>query len=377
MNEIDQATAITKNIVPEYIQEMDKFSSMMKYQYAMINKISPDIFNSYNEAMKATLPIIDTMKINSSLIDAMKATMPSADTIRSMMPVIDALKVVMPSMDAIKSTIPVVDSIKAALPLIDTMKVNSSLIDALKATMPSMDVIKSIMPTLNFVNNDAFKSIDYIVNNHIVPSLSNISYDVFDNFNFETIDHINAFINRTIDEISEKSEYDDNDIEKITELSNFTLGMTITNNCPNSIKKNILRNFLRNIWKLVGIPQFAVILTIVFFIITNILEKYESPKVIINQTIKEIIIIENEYHELNLRGITNNTKLYNKPYTKSIIIYNLDCGDIIEVLKQNKKWVYIRLYKTDIEGWVFKKYTKGTRNKKTKYVLPRKYGVTL
>ena len=69
---------------------------------------------------------------------------------------------------------------------------------------------------------------------------------------------------------------------------------------------------------------------------------------------------------MNLRGIINNdTKLYKKPNTRSTIIFTLDCGDIIEVIKTHKKWVHVRLYKTDIEGWVLKKYTKGTKTKKT------------
>jgi len=61
----------------------------------------------------------------------------------------------------------------------------------------------------------------------------------------------------------------------------------------------------------------------------------------------------------------NDTRLYKKPNTKSIIIFTLDCGDIIEVIEIHKKWAYVRLYKTDIEGWVLKKYTKGSKIKKT------------
>jgi len=63
---------------------------------------------------------------------------------------------------------------------------------------------------------------------------------------------------------------------------------------------------------------------------------------------------------LNLRGIIyNKTIIHKKPNIKSTAIFRLYCGDIVEVIKIKKKWLYIRVYNTGIEGWVLKKYTKG------------------
>jgi hypothetical protein len=325
MNKFDQIASIAKNITPKTVQGVSKFYSSMNYLNAWINKFSSDPFYRLNNVMKTAIPTISTLYNNpfKYIYDTVNVGMPAIDSIS---------KLYGDFLNLTKTTIPTIALVNS-----NTYK---SIFDAVNVGMPAVDSISKLYDDFQIFTKVA------------MPRISTI--------NLETISSFNYFVNQKIDEILVKNEYDDDDIERVTELSNFTLGMTFTGNCPNTIKKNLLKNFLRNIWRLMGIPQFAVILAIIIPLVSYAISKYESSN--ISKTMKEIIIIEREYREQNLRGIIyDSTRIYIKPHTKSLTLYTLDRGDIVEALKLNKKWVYVRLYKTDIEGWVLKKYTKGTK----------------
>ena len=241
----------------------------------------------------------------------------------------------------------------------------------------NFDIFKGItsdMVVSNF-NYDSIKGINFDVLKSIIPdairdfnykAIENIDFENIQGINFASLKNITYDISKTLNDLSEKTELDDNDYEKINDLSNYAVKITHSNNFPSYIRKTILLNFLQKLWKFIGKPQVAVLITIILSCYQIF---YVPQKNIIRETIKEIIIIENEHKELNLRGIiSNGTKLYKKPNKKSFTVFFLDCGDIVEVLKTNKKWIYIRIFNTDIEGWVFKKYTKGTKNRKADYI---------
>jgi len=214
------------------------------------------------------------------------------------------------------------------------------------------------------------KIIDIVKNTNFDALISSYSknlklIDISNKINFDTINDLNSVITQTVNNFSEKTEFDDNDFEKVNNLSDFALEITYSKKLPAVIRKNILLNILQKFWNLMGIPQIGILIAIVFFCLQSFDIPQKKQKYIIRETIREIIIIEKEYHEFTLRGITNNDVIvYIKPNTRSTSVFILDCGDIVEVIKNKKKWIYIRLYNTDIEGWVLKKYTKGAKNKK-------------
>jgi hypothetical protein len=224
------------------------------------------------------------------------------------------------------------------------------------------DTVKKLIP-------DMLKVYDSNVASAYADTIKNIDFSLLSNVNFDSIKRMNSAITRTVNDLSEKSEFDDSDYENVNNISNYALEMTFSDNLPVSVRKNVLFNIVQNLWKLMGIQQFSFLLAVISIVLSFLQPPNVAEKIIIKETIREIIIIEQEHKELNLRGIINDgTKLYKKPNTKSTTIFTLDCGDIVEVLKINKKWVYIRLYKTDIEGWVLKKYTKGSKSRKHHYV---------
>jgi hypothetical protein len=185
-------------------------------------------------------------------------------------------------------------------------------------------------------------------------------------YDYNALDDINTSISQTITELSEKTEFDEKDNDIIEDISNYTYEISTSKKVPARVKKNLLMNIWRNIWRMTDKNRFALLLTVIFFCYQSFIHPiFTSRNTIIKETIREIIIIEKEQKELILRGIIyNGTKIHIKPNTKSSIIFTLDCGDIVEVLKIKKKWVYIKVFRTDIEGWVLKKYTKGNRKNK-------------
>ena len=322
------------------MNSIEKINSITKLSDTAIDNLNLDIFNNINNAVKVAAPVLNVINhdIYKNINNVAKASLQMIEFINS---------------DTYKN---IYDAMKTSLYSI----INSDFYNNLNSVIK-----QASLQMIEFINSDTYKNIYDAV--HYATSILNVvTTDVYKNINFDVINAIKSSIEQTVNEISEKDEYDDNDVEKVAGLSKCALEITLTNNYPKSVKKNILINIYKNMWKLMGVPQFALILTVVLFTIQNIISNNTSQRIIIKETIREIIIIEKESRDLNLRGIINNdTRLYKKPNTKSIIIFTLDCGDIIEVIEIHKKWAYVRLYKTDIEGWVLKKYTKGSKIKKT------------
>ena len=310
----------------------DKINTITKSSNYLLINISPETISSISNAMKAAAPVLNNIYDLNKNFNSTISSIINSDLFKNI------------NNKLITSFYNIIDS--------DLYKNYNTALQQVSLQM------------LDFINSDTFKNF-YATAFYVASKFNTITTDLIMNISFNTINAINSEIEHTVNKISEKADFEYNDIKKLTELSTYVLETTVTNNYPKSVKKNILINLRRNIWKLMGIPQFAVILTIVIFLIQNTVLNNVSEKIIIRQTINEIIIIEKENIDVNLRGITNNnTKLYMKPNTKSQTIFTLDCGDIIEVIKIHKKWVYVRLYKTDIKGWVLKKYTKGPKFKK-------------
>ena len=318
------------------MNSFDKINSITKFSNNLFNNLSPETISSISNAMKVAVPALNIINNN---IYGLNTNFGSAisDIINN-----DLYKNI--NNKLLASFYNTIDS--------DFYK---SFNAALKKTSSQM---------LDFINSDTYKNF-YTNLNYFTPNLDIVTTDVYKNINLNEIKSIKHIIKKTVNEISDKDVYNDKDVEKVTELSSYALQMTLTSNCPKSVKKNLLMDFFRGIWKFMGIQQLAFLLTIVIFVYQNTVLNNAQQKITINQTINEIIIIERGNIDINLRGITtNNAKLYMKPNTKSQTIFTLDRGDIIEVLKIHKKWVYVRLYKTDIKGWVLKKNTKGPKFKK-------------
>ena len=219
------------------------------------------------------------------------------------------------------------------------------------------------------VTSDLFKNYNFDIAKAFFKIAPGIDFNSIKTFDHYTIDSINTSIKVTINDLAEKTTLDDSDMEKIENIGKCALEITRTKDLPNSVKKNIVFNILRNLWNFIGKPQFAAILLIILHFMSA-QQPNISEKIIVRETLREIIIIEKEHKELHLRGvISNETRLYLKPNTKSEKVFVLDCGDVVEVLRTKKKWIYVRLYKTDIEGWILKKYTKGTGNRRTNFVI--------
>ena len=224
---------------------------------------------------------------------------------------------------------------------------STSILNGFNNTQKFMEILKN-------TNFDEFI-------NSCVKSIKLISTTI--KFNFPTINDLNSTITQTVNSLTTKTEFDDGDFEKVKDLSDYALEITHSKQLPGIVKKNILLIILQKFWNLMGIPQIGFLFAIVLFCLQSFDIPQKKQKYIIRETIREIIIIEKEYNEYPLRGIImDGVNVYVKPNTRATTIFSLDCGDIVEVFKKKKKWIYVRLYNTDIEGWIFKKYTKGTKN---------------
>ncbi|MCL2247524.1 MAG: SH3 domain-containing protein [Lentimicrobiaceae bacterium] len=219
-------------------------------------------------------------------------------------------------------------------------------------TLASLNKIASI-------NLDAFKCADVDIKLY-ASALKNVDFSLLSNISFDPIKFEGSPFAQTVDYLSSKeTKLDDSDYEKINDLSNYALEMTSSKELPVVAKKAILLYGLQKIWKIMGIPQVGILVAIILFCLQTFDVQHKEQKIIIRKTMREIIIIQRECKELILRCmICDEIKVYKKPNTKSTAICSLDCGNIVEVLEKNKKWIYIRAYKTNIEGWVQKKYTK-------------------
>ena len=239
----------------------------------------------------------------------------------------------------------------------DSLKHFSDMLKNFNSEPPisyNYDVIKSITDNLRNIYHDTLISNNNTIG--ISTASANINIDLLKNINFAIV--------QTVNNITKKTNHDDTDNEIVNNLSSCALKMAVSKNVPVSIKNNLLFIIAKNLWKLLGIPQFSFLFAIIVYIL-SLIASPEIPqknyyKTISKQTINQITIIVNENKELNLRGIIyNKTIIHKKPNNKSTVIFRLYCGDIVEVIKTNKKWLYIRVYKTGIEGWILKKYTKG------------------
>jgi len=353
------------------MKDITQLNALTKFQLDTLKSITPDIMKVYknikidtfSDSIRKLIPDV-LLSSNNIKLDTF------SDSIKKLIPDIllsnnnikidtfyDSIRKLIPDLLLSSNNIKIdtfSDSIKKLIPDI-FLSSNNIKLDTFS------DSIRKLIP-------DVLQNNNFTTMSSVLSTLNSINLNAISNINFVGINSINTTVEKTVNEISEKEEYDEIDIEKVKSLGDYALGISLSNNLPVSVKKNILLNFLHNLWKLLGIPQFQFLLGIIAIIIT-IYSPSIPHKIIINNTINQIIIIEKENKELDLRGIVNNNvKLYGKPNTKSIPIFSLECGDIIEVLKKNKKWIYVRVYKTDIEGWVLKKYTKGPKNRKTNYL---------
>jgi hypothetical protein len=302
-----------------------EMNNLTKLYRDALSNINLDLFKSYNfDAIRG---------INYDVFKNLNSITSSIDAFNSINNIASSF-----AFDAFKSiNFNAINDLNSIISRVDLNAFKNSSLDAAKT-------LNTIMPNINF---GAFDKI-----NSIIPSFY---FDIHKNINFD--------ITQTLNDLSEIEEFDDSYYEKIDNIGKYALNTTSAKYLPSYFRKATLINIYQKLRKVIRTQEFGYLLMILIFCFQTFYKQKKNQKLILRETIREIIIIERVYKELNLRGITNNgAKLYRKPNTKSTSILALECGDIVEVLKINKKWVYIKLYNTDIEGWVLKKYTKGTKN---------------
>jgi len=376
------------------MNRFEYLSSVSKLYQGALNKTNIKAFHNYSDIFKSVipeLPLSNTASVFKAITDKNKALFPELPISNSMKAFknlnerLNAFSIEPSMSSAIEAFKNPNDMLNAIyhVPLIKDgfnkyknlfTSINDQIYESIKGSgFSSINnltaSLKNIIPE-PLINNrfDMYKnlitSLDYLSSepsaNNDVVIIENSDHSL----NTELLRTINSAITQTVEIISSNTDFDDSDKEIANNLGNCALEMALSNKLPFNIKKNILLNIAQNLWKLLGIPQFQSLFAIFTFIIMLIVSLLAVPvvhqNILIKQTINQITIINNENKTLNLRGITyNSVKIYLAPKTKSTVVFTLDCGDIVEVLMKNKKWIYIRVYKTGIEGWILKKYTKG------------------
>lgn len=142
--------------------------------------------------------------------------------------------------------------------------------------------------------------------------------------------------------------------EKVIEATRTVATSITTNKDINiSTKKRWLSNISRQLYKFFGKVLWSIIVPILLVPALSVLEKEITPYIAQH----EFAVLQKENPTCELRMIIHSTPLYTGKKMKNIETV-LDQYEVVEVIdNQYGEKLKVRILGTDIEGWVYKKYT--------------------